>query len=88
MKNALALVTLSALILLSGCSSEILGKITEDHSEDPDYSYRINGKQLSPVVYEFTPKSNPNYTCIMATSDYGMGLSCLPKPTKNVKKVN
>lgn len=49
---------------------------------DPDHAYEIDTWAENSEVYEFTPKSNPNKTCIMVMLDNGndMGLQCFDKP--------
>lgn len=49
---------------------------------DPDHAYEIDTWFENSEVYEFTPKSNSNYTCVMLMLDSGaaMGLQCFPKP--------
>lgn len=53
--------------------------------QNPDYEYEVDTWGFNSEVYEITPKSNPNYTCVMWMLDSGaaMGLQCFPKPTKS-----
>ena len=42
-------------------------------------SYSVSGNFK---VYEFTPKSTPNYQCVYVRDADAGGLSCFPKQTK------
>ena len=55
--------------------------------QQPDYEYEIDTWGSNSEVYEITPKSNPNYTCVFLMLDSGaaMGLQCFPKDTKTNK---
>ena len=53
-------------------------------SKEPDYSYNIYSDSLhtgdsSIKIYEFTPKSNLQYTCIVLADDTQTQLECFPK---------
>ena len=45
----------------------------------PDYSYNIYSDESSIKIYEFTPKSNLGYTCIVIVDDINQQLECFPK---------
>ena len=50
----------------------------------PDYEYEVDTWGFNSEVYEITPRSNPNYTCIMWMLDSGasMSIQCIPKEVK------
>ena len=53
-------------------------------SKEPDYSYNIYSDSLhtgdsSIKIYEFTPKSNLRYTCMVLADDTQPQLECFPK---------
>jgi len=52
--------------------------------EQPDHKYEIDTFMSNSEVYEFTPKSNTNMTCVMLMLDSGasVGLQCFPKVSK------
>jgi len=56
----------------------------------PDFEYEIDTWGSNSEIYEFTPKSNPNYTCVMFALDNlnAMGLQCFPKEKMEVKNEN
>lgn len=47
--------------------------------------YEIDTWGFNSEVYEFTPKTNEKYTCVMLMLDSGnsMGLQCFPKEVNN-----
>ena len=63
----------------SSISSLTTGKLIK-----PTHEYEIDTWGSNSEIYEFTPRSNTNYTCIMFMLDSGkaMGLQCFPKPAK------
>ncbi len=56
------------------------GSNTDLHQ--PDFYYEIDGWGSNPDVYEFTPKSNSNYTCIIYIEG-GNGFQCFAKNTNS-----
>lgn len=46
--------------------------------QQPDYAYELDGWGSNPDVYEFTPKSNPNWACIVV-GETPRGSTCFPK---------
>jgi|TARA_R110000851_G_scaffold230898_10_gene383789 hypothetical protein len=80
MKTKLALVLLA--VLATGCSGD--GMFTTPSTGDlmvPDATYELDTWGFNSELYEFTPKTAPNMTCIMFMLDNGkaMGLQCFPK---------
>ena len=49
--------------------------------EKPDHNYEVDTWGFNSEVYEITPKSNPDYACVMWMLDNNraMGLQCFPK---------
>lgn len=77
--TALAIVTAFA---LAGCDG-----ITDTNSfplVQPVAEYEVDTWGYNSEVYEITPKSNPNYTCLMWMLDSGdsMSIDCFPKGEK------
>lgn len=63
--------------LATGCCSPAnAAKLT-----NPDHEYEIDTWGSNSEVYEFTPKSNPNMSCVFVILDNvkAMGLQCFPK---------
>ena len=52
--------------------------------EDADHTYELDTWGSNSEVYEFMPKSNPNYTCVFLMLDSGkaLGFQCFPKGDK------
>lgn len=48
---------------------------------DPDYYYEVDTWGSNADVWEFTPRSNPNYTCVNV-GESSRALQCFPKPIK------
>ena len=79
------ILSISALFLVltfSGCDG-----VTDTNSYElaqPTAEYEIDTWGSNSEVYEFTPKTNPNMTCVMVMLDSGndMGLLCFPKAVK------
>ena len=67
-------------LVLSGCDGSI--DTTGYKLIEPDFEYELDTWGSNSEIYEITPKSNKNYTCIMLMLDSGraMGLQCFPKP--------
>ena len=45
----------------------------------PDYYYEIDTWGSNADVYEFTPRSQPNYICVVVGTGEGRTLQCTPK---------
>ncbi|MFV2058036.1 MAG: hypothetical protein ACC707_16345 [Thiohalomonadales bacterium] len=81
MKNKLiSTVCILVIIGLFGCDGKI--DTTSTDLIQPDYAYEFDGWGSNPDVYEFTPKSNKNYSCVYVISgaDSDTTLFCIPKP--------
>jgi len=77
---ALTLFATTASAFFSGpTSAPTTGKLVK-----PVHEYEMDTWGFNSEVYEFTPRSNTNYTCVMFMLDSGaaMGLQCFPKPHK------
>ena len=76
----LVLLSTSSMAFMNG----LLSTPTTGELVKPTYEYELDTWGSNSEVYEFTPKSNTNYTCIMFMLDaeQAMGLQCFPKPTK------
>lgn len=74
----------STLIFLTipilGCDA-INPDIQNNPLMEPAFEYEIDTWGSNSEVYEFTPRSNKNYTCVFVMLDSGndMGLQCFPK---------
>lgn len=65
--------------ILMGCDGAV--NTTPTGLFQPDHYYEIDGWGTNPDVYEFTPKSNKNYTCLIIIESVN-GVFCIPKETK------
>lgn len=67
-------------VLLVGCDG-IMDTNTFNLIQ-PDHEYEIDTFMENSEVYEFTPRSNTDYTCVMLMLDNAsaVGLQCFPKP--------
>ncbi len=67
-----------------GCSDGLIATPTTSKLVDPDHAYEIDTWGSNSEIYEFTPKSNPNVSCVTFMLDSGaaMGLQCFDKPIK------
>ena len=82
MKILLGLGAVALVLGMSGCDG-----VTDTNSYElaqPTAEYEIDTWGSNSEVYEFTPKTNPNMTCVMVMLDSGndMGLQCFPKAVK------
>jgi len=73
------LLLLLSILILSGCDGTIDPSSTDLFQ--PDFYYEIDGWGTNPDVYEFTPKSNTNYSCIIVIENV-KGVFCFPKQDK------
>ena len=76
-KTALRLaVALTVLLCVTGCD----GPVNTDSTGlyQPDFYYEVDGWGTNPDIYEFTPKSNPDYVCIIAVEKV-KSIFCIPK---------
>lgn len=75
-------IILIAAVLMSGCGNGAFTTGTTNPLIDPDYNYEIDTWGANSEVYEFTPKSDSNKSCIFVMLDSGaaMGLQCFDKP--------
>ncbi len=75
---------LTALIVLalSSCSDGAISAFSTGDLMSPNHSYEIDTWGANSEIYEFTPKSNANKTCVFVMLDDGaaMGLQCFNKP--------
>jgi hypothetical protein len=82
MKYLIAGIAGIAVLALVGCED---GRFTTPTTNDlitPDAHYELDTWGENSEIYEFTPQTAPNKTCIMFMLDNGnaMGLQCFPKP--------
>ena len=79
--NTKLLMTVLALSGLTACSDGAVTSLTTHDLMTPDYNYEIDTWGTNSEVYEFTPKSNSNKSCIFVMLDSGkdMGLQCFDK---------
>ena len=84
-KVILGISALALMLSFSGCDG-----VTDTNSyplAQPDAEYELDTWGSNSEVYEFTPKTAPNTTCIFVMLDSGgdMGLQCFPKYKAAVK---
>ncbi len=82
MKKIMGLVFVASLAILTitGCDGPI--DVGSFPLEKPTAEYEIDTWGSNSEVYEFTPKTNPGYTCVFVILDSGdaTALQCFPKP--------
>jgi hypothetical protein len=68
----------------AGMFSTVSGMIMDE--KKPNYAYTVDTNGFNPRVYEFTPKSNPNYVCIYTfisgDKTVNTTMQCFPKAGK------
>jgi len=74
-------IIIAGLLALTACDGG-LPDIQNNGLVQPTHEYEIDTWGSDSEVYEFTPRSNPNKTCVMIMPDSGlvMGLQCFDKP--------
>lgn len=77
----LAILVSLASMSINGCDG-LVPDIQNNSLIEPDHEYELDTWLENSEVYEFTPRSNKNYTrvFVMLDSESGMGLQCFPKP--------
>ena len=72
---------LMSFIIMAGCDGKL--NLTPDELVQP-VSYEIDGWGSNPDIYEFTPKGNERYFCMLAVSggDDLKSIFCMPKENK------
>ena len=81
LKSLITLLSLISILFIAGCDG------TPNPNSFPlmqvSAEYEIDTWGFNSEVYEFTPKTNKNYTCVMLMLDSGssVGLQCFPKET-------
>ena len=65
----------------SGSGKQVDGGVTNQNNPlySPDYYYEIDTWGTNADVYEFTPKSNSSYVCIVVGTGQGRTLQCIRK---------
>lgn len=78
-KTALLLAVSLTALLVAGCDGTPDAKTWP--LSDPEHVYEIDAWGTNPDLLEFTPKSNPNYFCVLAVSgmDELKTMFCMPK---------
>ncbi len=69
-------------LTLNACANHDNDNGDEEKSQF-DHSYSIENPGFDFYIKEFTPKSNPNYTCVYVRGHKSLGLQCFPKPESN-----
>jgi len=66
-----------SVLILTGCLEE-----TSFSLQKADYEYELDTWGKNSEIYEFTPKSNTDYSCVMFMLDSAsdMAMDCIPKP--------
>jgi len=83
-------IAIIAIFVFSGCeyngkqANGILTAPTTNGLVDPAFAYEIDTWGANSEVYEFTPASNDEYTCVMLMLDNAkaVGFQCFPKKIK------
>jgi len=92
MKNVLIIAIVA--IIFSGCGmnnsgqgGRVDGGMTNQNNPliDPDFYYEIDTWGTNADVFEFTPRSNPDYTCVNVGGGSSRALQCFPKQIKKGK---
>ncbi len=58
----------------------------KDEKIDPDAQYSIETSGYNIRVYEFTPLTDPERTCVIATTNEKMQMQCFDKSSKALRK--
>ncbi len=79
--NIKLLILALSVTILAGCSDGLLTTVTTNNLMQPDHNYEIDTWGSNSEIYEFTPKSNTQKTCVFVMLDSGvaMGLQCFDK---------
>lgn len=67
MKKVLTIAAL--MLLLIGCGDGAITSPSTNALVDPDHAYEIDTWGSNSEIYEFTPRSNKNMTCIVFMPD-------------------
>ena len=83
MKSMIVMV-LTLLLMFSGliavgCDG---GSVLNGEQMNPDSVHRLEAAGWDLRIYEFTPESAPEHTCVFAAGNRKGGLDCFPKVTK------
>ena len=85
MKKVLLLIT-TLVLTTSSIAGGVFSRVSGFGMNEikPSAEYTVDTVGENPRVYEFTPKGNPNYICIvMFSPDKGyMQMECIPKERK------
>lgn len=78
-KTALLLAVCWSALLAASCDGTPSSKTWP--LEQPEHSYEIDAWGTNPDLLEFTPKSNPDYFCVLAVTgmDELKTMFCMPK---------
>ena len=81
----LALIVSGCQMNNSGSGHQVDGGFTNQNNPlvDPDYYYEIDTWGSNADIFEFTPRSNPNYSCV-SVGVTSRGVFCFPKAVKGV----
>lgn len=83
MKNFFALVSIWSILLLSPMAhADLFDSVTSagQNKTHPEHSYLVETKGYDPRIYEFVPKLNAKYFCVMIVVDgKAPALQCMPK---------
>ena len=77
MRKLMAFAVVTTAVLLSGCGDQSFFGGTKQ----PDAYYEIDGFGSNPDIYEWTPASNPDYTCLALAS--GQHVQCSRHYSRN-----
>ena len=75
------LILIAAMVFILSACDGLNPNIQNNPLMQPVHEYEVDTWGTNSEIYEFTPKSNANMTCIFLMLDSGraMGLQCFPK---------
>jgi len=84
MKRTVKAAVIVTVLLLTSCGDGALTAPSTGGLMTPDHAYEIDTWGSNSEVYEFTPKSNSNKSCVFVILDNmkSMGLQCFDKVSK------
>ena len=83
MKRLLIMATLAATVATTASAGLFDSLATSDWETKKSDNYKLDAYGFDLRVYEWTPKGNPNVTCITAFGEKGsVGLQCFENETK------
>lgn len=78
MKNLSRIAIMCGVVMLASCEDGSYFN-SETKQLKSDHVGRLEAAGGDLRIYEFTPQSRPDYTCIFVAGDKRSGLQCIPK---------